>query len=880
MHISKIELENIKSHISSTYEFSRGTTAITGENGAGKTTIIEAIAWVLFDLLEYKKEDFIRRGAKKGAVRITFESGLDEREYVVYRDSGAGYHVIDPRLQTRIADKKEEVFRFLWQHLGLEPGTDLKSIFRQAIGVPQGTFTAIFLEGTTDRKVAFDRLLKVEEYRQAAEKLRDTSRFLDQSAAGIRESIARAEGELSRSEIVVAEHKTLKEHVNEITGQIEKFSAELADRKSRVKLLDELVKQLTDLRSTLESTRSDKEKVEIIVQQAEAALARAAEATIKIADNRSSHEQHLAALGKLAELERERSHRDQLNSELAKTDAAIVNVKAEHRRHEQELKDIAAARREIKDLIPKADQQDRIEKEIEELRNNVARARNAKERVDSITNELGRLRDKYAENKKHLTEAEKKSTAGSKLIELEKTNLTLVNSLAQLRADFELDEKFKSKIRDGFCPLVSAKCLNMSEGVTLEDFISNQSSDIKTKIADLEKRHESVVNDLQIARKAQQYYTALESYKNLKEQQEAEGKELNEKKEFLASQHQELATFEKQISEAVARLKSLADPAARIRVLEKSLIREPEIRAGLTNVESNLERLESERKLLIEQLDEFKGFDKHWSQLTAERNATTEAHRNFLAHETEASMLETRKNELQTTNDRIADVSSDMEKAQAAFASAGDGYDIERHKIERSELLNAERRFAETQATFNAAKRREDQLAEELNRFAEIRKSLQGEFNEKERLEKVAEATAFIRDTLKEAAPRVARNYVYHVSLEANQMFREITGNAERTLKWGEDYAIMLEEDGYDRPFATLSGGEQMAAALSVRLALLKQLTDIRIAFFDEPTTNMDAERRENLAQQISRITHFDQLFVISHDETFDSYVDNVITIG
>ena len=71
-----------------------------------------------------------------------------------------------------------------------------------------------------------------------------------------------------------------------------------------------------------------------------------------------------------------------------------------------------------------------------------------------------------------------------------------------------------------------------------------------------------------------------------------------------------------------------------------------------------------------------------------------------------------------------------------------------------------------------------------------------------------------------------------------------------------------------------------MAAALSVRLALLKQLTDIRIAFFDEPTTNMDAERRENLAMQLAGlIKHFDQLFVISHDDTFEGYVDNVVTV-
>src|SRR6185436_816919 len=115
MHISKIELENIKSHVSATFEFTRGTTAITGENGAGKTTIIEAVAWALFDLLDYKKEDFVRRGAKRGSVTVTFESGLDGREYVVYRDSGAGYHVTDPRLRTRVADRKDEVFRFLWQ---------------------------------------------------------------------------------------------------------------------------------------------------------------------------------------------------------------------------------------------------------------------------------------------------------------------------------------------------------------------------------------------------------------------------------------------------------------------------------------------------------------------------------------------------------------------------------------------------------------------------------------------------------------------------------------------------------------------------------------------------------------------------------------------
>src|SRR5919197_3120252 len=98
MHVTKVQLENIKSHVESEFTFARGTIAITGENGAGKTTIIEAIAYALFDLLDYKKDDFLRRGAKKGVVRVSFISDLDERLYTVYRDTGQGYYIFDPEL--------------------------------------------------------------------------------------------------------------------------------------------------------------------------------------------------------------------------------------------------------------------------------------------------------------------------------------------------------------------------------------------------------------------------------------------------------------------------------------------------------------------------------------------------------------------------------------------------------------------------------------------------------------------------------------------------------------------------------------------------------------------------------------------------------------
>jgi exonuclease SbcC len=182
-------------------------------------------------------------------------------------------------------------------------------------------------------------------------------------------------------------------------------------------------------------------------------------------------------------------------------------------------------------------------------------------------------------------------------------------------------------------------------------------------------------------------------------------------------------------------------------------------------------------------------------------------------------------------------------------------------------------------AKLEEARKTESYLSAEIARLTEIRVQMREQFRDKERLEELNETTEFIRDTLKQAGPLVTESYLYNISIEANQLFREITGEAGRALRWSRDYEIILEEEGHERSFPNLSGGEQMAAAMSVRLALLKQLSDIRLAFFDEPTVNMDAERRQRLAQQIGQVEHFDQLFVISHDDTFEENVDHILHV-
>ncbi len=883
MHITKIELEDIKSHTASTFEFQRGTTAITGANGAGKTTLIEAVAWTLFDLLDYKKDDFARRGAKKGVVNITFESGLDEREYRVYRDTGTGYYVYDIQLKTRIADKKEEVTRFLWQHLGVEVGTDLEALFRRAIGVPQGTFTAIFLESPTERKKAFDKLLKVEEYRQGAEKLRETARYIDLQITSVREKIARAEGELARFESIEAEYNIYENQSKELTETLTKLEKEFTEKSESVKKFDESEAKINELKNLRDKLNSENTQAEFVEKQKENERNQALNAQEKIKLVESDYKTHVLALSRLKELERERIERDKLNTEMARVEKAQVNVKADQKKFQEDLEKSLKAHQEISALEPKIAEQEKFEKERETLRNQVAEAKANENQIASLTEKRNRLRDSFRANQASIKEAKAKSAEAEFFEERRKRDQELTNNLAKLRAKLESDEKFQSEIQNGLCPILSQKCLNLKDGQTLENFVKSQFGEIKTSIVAFENEHKQIAVALKTSREAEKYLATLETLQNREKEISDEGIRYKEESESLEKKIESLPKSKADLTEIEDKLKVLDNPKAKIKLLQTESNREINIRQQITEVEKNLERLENDRGILVEQLASYQFLDAQWTQFSESREKTENAHREFLSNESLAKTLTEREKEFSAAKQEVARLKNELEKAEKEFSAASKDYDRDAHLSEKALLLEVERRLTETRANLENAKKRAAELDGELKRLAEIRKEMQGEFQEKERLEKIGEATKFIRDTLKEAAPRVARNYVYHVSMEANQMFREISGNAERTLKWTEDYGISLEENGFERPFINLSGGEQMAAALSVRLALLKQLSDVRLAFFDEPTTNMDAERRERLAEQISHITErrtFDQLFIISHDDTFEGYVDNVISVG
>ena len=252
----------------------------------------------------------------------------------------------------------------------------------------------------------------------------------------------------------------------------------------------------------------------------------------------------------------------------------------------------------------------------------------------------------------------------------------------------------------------------------------------------------------------------------------------------------------------------------------------------------------------------------------------------FIANEKIAATLAAREREMEALSSEIRQVDEAFNEAARSLDDLEGNYDPERHRRALGELDGLRERAGRLATQIEHTGEQYSRLREQLAYLNEVRERAKTQIAERERAQRLRGTSDFIRDILQKAAPYITESYLFSISIEANHLFREITGRHDVTLRWTKDYEITLEEEGRERPFLNLSGGEQMAAALAVRLALLKELSEVNIAFFDEPTTNMDEERRRNLAQQIGRIKDFHQLFVISHDDSFEGYTDQIISLG
>jgi exonuclease SbcC len=277
MKITEVEISNIKSYDDdiNRINLTEGINAIVGQNGAGKSTIQEAIGFALFDYLGLSsQDDFVRNGENSGTVRVTFVSNMDGEKYTVERKAGSSrYRVIRERdnhelLDTRSDPNKEDVVIWLRDHLGVPESTDLEKLWKSSIGVPQTQFTDDFAKTPGNREDVFNPLLEVDVYDEAWEDLLEVKKVIKQEKQDLKEDIENLKGKVENLDEKREEKQDLEDDIEEKQDELEELQEEKEELEEREEELEELEDEITDLEGDIEKKENTVENKEEALEEA------------------------------------------------------------------------------------------------------------------------------------------------------------------------------------------------------------------------------------------------------------------------------------------------------------------------------------------------------------------------------------------------------------------------------------------------------------------------------------------------------------------------------------------------------------------------------------------------------------------------------------
>jgi exonuclease SbcC len=1010
VRITHVSLDNIKSYRRANIPLAGGTVAIRGHNGSGKSTLVEAIGFALFDSIKYNQAQFVREGEKSGSVTVSFISALDEREYQVVRRCGANptWYVYDPQLRLRVVEQSADVTDFLRKHLRIESEITLRALFDDALGVPQGTFTADFLLTPTNRKKKFDALLQVEDYVSAAAKLNDTRNYLQDEQHAAQRRIDDLERETGQLDTLRERLATTHQRERELAAELERLQREAAEVETRRDALQRRQAELERLESAAKVAAAESAAAEQRQRAASDQWEEARAAADICAAARAGYDAHRAAQARQAQLTARARERDALLQQRAQAAQALEGAQRDLVHGQQRLEEARAAQQRIVELQPAITRQAELEQRCEVLHRDLQRLeelRRARERaerergtvaqgiavvereiarlegllplaalLDARREEVTRLQDlrarrteketrlvavraergKAAVSRQRAAQAEAKAAEKVRKIRetesyarqlpaLEERHTALEAEIHKLEARQEHHRLSREQSGAGACPFLREPCLNIRQRGenSLVVYFDRLIAQDEQALAPLREERAGLLDHLAYARKVRPYWEQLDQFEEQHRAAEQQRVELDAREQELAAEQAELEDFvarapgeaamreaqgqfkasddadkacrelgprraeharlcqqrdtldadlaanadqatalaeaPAQLAAAQAELAVLDDPRGVVKGLTAQANALTRIEADVTAAEARVAELREGLAALDQALAPFAELDGDLHAVQGELDATRDDHTRYLQREQTAEQLQPRAKALEEARAAATAAAAAHAKARTTHERARAGFDPDAlaQAVARADALAGERGRAteelrHTQETSIA-------LEAEITRAEALLADLSAARDELATLVELSAMLQQFRETIKEAGPYVMKARLRQISAQANRIFGEVMGDRSAELLWQNDYEIVLRRDGVERSFAQLSGGEQMSAALAVRLALLRHLTRLDLAFFDEPTQNMDGERRGNLAEQIRRVRGFDQLLVISHDDTFEQGLDSVV---
>lgn len=921
MIIKKIQLENYRSHSNITVDFTKGVNLILGKNGRGKTSILEAISTVMFNTKDRSGKEtgrsYIKYGEKKSLVDINFIAN-DGREY---------------NLKTEFFQKKPKK-QILKDMAGFEYDENIQEKLEELCGIKKGfeetyeniviakqnEFINIFKAKPKDREEIFNKIFNTQIYKEmydsflkeAVDKYKEEVKDLSYQLNSLKDNIEDKEQVLNFLKDEEKEKKNLQENQGKILSVEKTLSNEIKDYETTEIELDTLIKNIKDeeikikkyttllKENIIEAKQAKKSK--IIVEETEKSYLEYMEIENKLKDLRENFDNFLEEQ-KLNTLYKNSIEKLELNNKNLKVD--ISN-----------LEENISKNSEIKD---------NLEKEILELEN---KEKNLNLKLKEYTNLLDKLvkledlkKEKVEGKLKKMTEIDilQKDLFSKKDLfkiinigeiekklsnfqELEKEVKFLEEQKIIFETEIKTLKKSSKELTDKVCPFLNENCENLKDKEAGDYF----SSKISLKTEELEKVKEVIKEKSQILLEKEVFEDKKKQYFELKKL--IENIEISLKNEELNLKEIELDI--KTLDMNIQKLIENQDFKDSLMLREKKKELEVELRnlnldEKRENLKNLVENLDLEKTKILKNQDlikeniiqigvyskkikmdtdtnienskiEIKNFE---NKLDILKNSYNEYMKNIIfAEDLENLLIKVEKNikELYSlrANKNLLKEKSLILKEKIKNIKIDELK--EKYIMIKEELNDINKKLGSSQEKIENY----NKILEKISSQEEKQKKLLIEFK---KLENKLNKANLIRNEVGQMGRAISKYMLSGISNIASVNFNKITGRTER-IEWSNEekdkYAVYLVGQERKIAFEQLSGGEQVSVAIAIRGTMTEYFTNSKFMILDEPTNNLDTERKKLLAEYMGEIlNNLDQSIIVTHDDTFREMAEKIIEL-
>ena len=869
-----------------------GLYLVTGDTGAGKTTIFDAITFALYGEASGDSREAGMLRSKYAdpsvptEVELTFIYGgktykvcrNPEYERPAKRGTGMTMQKAEAEFiypDGRVVTKPKDVTAVVTEIMGVN-----REQFCQIAMIAQGKFRDLIEKGTTERQKIFREIFRTAPYQQVQDILKGKYRALERECETLRESVKQyIQGILWNKD---ASEETPVEEVMELLTEQNK-----ADQEIQAGLFEELQQKeqvLQKIRSELERDRERKKRQKLYQE---------------LQDRRKAQREQITELQqRYREEQGKEPERRRLADEISRLESLMPQYL-----HLEELKKNERADQDEREKL--SGKQRQYEAKQEELKGKIQEGREAGESLADAPEEYQKL---LFESEKHQKYMERLQNLSKVILQYEKLQQNLLVKQQEYQTVRDRVQKKESEYR-----VKNQAFLDEQAGILAQTLVEDQPCPVcgsihhpapaeqnpgapsKDELELLQQELEQCrVREAEASRKAGELLGNVQSRaESIK--REAEGLELTgtleEMKHQLANLQKQGQTTEKQLQQE----KGLASEKVKQKDMWNRLL--PEQEKALEKVTEELQQtrerqaaLESKQKAAGEEIQRLTEVLPYPGQKEAQdKHIELVQKQNVMKRQLEQAekAVQTAEVEIAGTEGRLKELRQQLEEAVEADTEAlrQKQTEIETEKAaceERGKELH--HRIQNNQSVLKNLQNRSKELVEKEKRYTMIRSlavTALGNIPGKEKimLETYVQMTYFDRI--------IARANTRLMVMTGGQYeMKRRRGSSNLRSQSGLELDVIDHYNGSERSIRTLSGGESFQASLSLALGLADEIQasagGIRLdtMFVDEGFGSLDSESLEQAVQALAGLAESKRLVgIISHVDELKNRIDRQIVV-